>query len=235
MVDFHSHILPGIDDGSTSREMSMEMLCMEARQGITHVVATPHFYAHEDKLERFLQRRDRAEQVLRSEMRNHTGLPELLIGAEVSFFRGISETAFLHELKIRGTDSVLIEMPAAPWDDAMFSELRAIWERQRLVPIIAHIDRYIGPWRTYNIPKRLSQLPVLVQANAEAFTDRHVEKLMLRLLKADAIHLLGSDCHNLAERTPNMADAVEHIRAKIGSDALARIHMHENRVLKIAP
>ena len=235
MVDFHSHILPDIDDGSSSREMSIEMLHMEAQQGITHVVATPHFYAREDKLEHFLQRRDRAEQALRSEMEKHTDLPELLVGAEVSFFRGISESEFLHELKIRGTDSVLIEMPASPWNDAMFSELGAIWERQRLVPIIAHIDRYIGPWRSFRIPQRLALLPVLVQANAEAFTDRHFEKLMMRLLKGDAIHLLGSDCHDLAERKPNLADAVERIGSKIGPDALTRIHTYENRVLKLTP
>lgn len=235
MVDFHSHILPGIDDGSPSRGVSIEMLCMEAQQGITHVVATPHFYAQEDKLEHFLQRRDRAEQELRSEMEKHPGLPELSIGAEVSFFRGISQTEFLHELKIRGTNSILIEMPAPPWNEATCSELRAIWERQRLVPIIAHIDRYIGPWRTHHIPEQLSRLPVLVQANAEAFTERHYERLMLRLLKRDCVHLLGSDCHNVADRKPNLAEAIERIGAKLGADALARIHTYENRVLKTAP
>ena len=228
MVDFHSHILPGIDDRSSSREMSIEMLRMEARQGITHVVATPHFYANEDKLERFLQRRDRAEQALRSEMEKHTGLPELLVGAEVSFFRGISETKFLRDLTIRGSDCILIEMPAAPWNESMFAELGAIWERQRLMPIIAHLDRYIGPWWTYRIPERLARLPVLVQANAEAFTDRRMAKLMLRLLKEDGVHLLGSDCHNIADRKPNLAQAME----RIGADALEQIRMYENRVLK---
>ena len=43
MVDFHTHILPGIDDGSDSVECSIEMLKQEAEQGISHVVATPHF------------------------------------------------------------------------------------------------------------------------------------------------------------------------------------------------
>ena len=48
MVDFHSHILPGIDDGSASLEESIELLKREAEQGINHVVATPHFYAQHD-------------------------------------------------------------------------------------------------------------------------------------------------------------------------------------------
>ena len=44
MIDFHSHVLPGMDDGSASLEESIAMLRMEAEQGITQVVATPHFY-----------------------------------------------------------------------------------------------------------------------------------------------------------------------------------------------
>ena len=56
-VDFHSHILPGVDDGSRSVEESLEMLRAVARQGIGTVVATPPFYANHDTPERFLRRR----------------------------------------------------------------------------------------------------------------------------------------------------------------------------------
>ena len=235
MVDFHSHILPGIDDGSPSRDVSLEMLRLEAQQGITHVVATPHFYAREDRLDHFLKKRDISEQALRCKMEQDPGLPELLVGAEVSFFRGISESTFLRELTITGTNGILIEMPAAPWTEAMYGELAAIAERQRLVPIIAHIDRYIGPWRTYRIPHRLAQLPVLVQANAEAFLDRRMAPLMLRLLREGNIHLLGSDCHDLTERKPNIADAVPRITQKLGPHALSHIHTQEKRLLRNLP
>ena len=61
IIDFHSHILPGIDDGSESVEQSIAMLRMEAEQGITHVVATPHFYPRHDTPQRFLQRRKDAD------------------------------------------------------------------------------------------------------------------------------------------------------------------------------
>ena len=61
VTDFHSHILPGIDDGSQSVEESVELLQMEAAQGIRHVVATPHFYPQHDDLDRFLEKRDHAE------------------------------------------------------------------------------------------------------------------------------------------------------------------------------
>ena len=57
IIDFHSHILPGIDDGSRSLEESLEMLSLEAQCGIRHVVATPHFYPGHDHPSRFLARR----------------------------------------------------------------------------------------------------------------------------------------------------------------------------------
>ena len=45
MIDFHSHVLPGVDDGSKSMEQSLQMLEASVQQGVTHMVATPHFYA----------------------------------------------------------------------------------------------------------------------------------------------------------------------------------------------
>ena len=94
-IDAHSHILPGIDDGSKSLERSIEMLKMEARQGIDHVIATPHFYAKYDDPDKFLQRRAAAERELRAEMVKIPGLPSLSVGAEVYYFRGMSVSQYL--------------------------------------------------------------------------------------------------------------------------------------------
>lgn len=235
MIDFHSHILPGMDDGSTSVEMSIDMLQMEAEQGITHVVATPHFYAQQDKLDLFLQRREQSEKVLREEMKKHTGLPEVLIGAEVSFFRGISESEFLRKLTIHENRCLLIELPAPPWDESVFRELEAIWVRREILPIIAHIDRYISPWKSGCLLKRLSQLPVLVQANADFFVKRKTARLAMRMLSRDQIHLLGSDCHNMASRQPDLGPTVERIVKKMGTDSLKRVSEYEYKVLNDLP
>ena len=61
IVDFHSHVLPGIDDGSRSVEESLVMLKRMQDQGIAAVVATPHFYASHHFPEEFLERRERAK------------------------------------------------------------------------------------------------------------------------------------------------------------------------------
>ena len=57
MIDFHSHILPGIDDGSQTVNETVEMLRMEKQQGCVKVIATPHFYADYDSAGRFLDNR----------------------------------------------------------------------------------------------------------------------------------------------------------------------------------
>ena len=63
VTDFHSHVLPGVDDGSASVEESLAMLRLAAQQGIRRVVATPHFYPRYDDLERFLERRGLPEKL----------------------------------------------------------------------------------------------------------------------------------------------------------------------------
>ena len=93
--------------------------------------------------------------------------------------------------------------------------------------MVAHVDRYISPFRTYGIPDRLADLPVLVQANASFFLRISTRSLALKLLRQDKIHLLGSDCHNLTTRPPQMAEAIEVIRQKLGEDVLDRIRGYQ--------
>lgn len=223
IIDFHSHILPGIDDGSASVSESIALLRMEAEQGIGHVIATPHFYAQHDTPERFLRRRREAELRLREEMAKYEGLPKLSVGAEVYFYRGISDSDALSELTIDKKSCILIEMAAVPWTESMYRELEAIYTKRGLIPIVAHIDRYIGPFRTYGIPKRLAELPVMVQANADFFLQRGTSGMAARMLREQRIHLLGSDCHNLSSRKPNLGDALRQIDKRLGRDALSWI------------
>lgn len=232
LIDAHSHILPGIDDGSKSLEQSIAMLRMEAEQGIKQVVATPHFYPQHDSPERFLARRAKAEEKLREEMEKYVGLPELFIGAEVYYFNRMSESDIISELTIAEKGCILIEMPHAPWSESMYRELENIYIKRGLIPVVAHIDRYIGRFRTFGIPRRLAELPVMIQANAEFFLDRSTSAMALRMLKQGRIHFLGSDCHNLDSRKPNMKGALDLIVKRLGEDALSRINSHGKDLLR---
>lgn len=233
VTDFHSHILPGIDDGSTSVEESIAMLQLEAEQGIRQVVATPHFYARCDTPERFLEKRNRAERLLREAMARHSDLPAIIMGAEVSFFRGMSESILLRELTIEPKNGILIEMPPAPWPDEVYRELAYIGDRLGIVPVVAHVDRYIGPFRTHYIPQRLAEMPVLVQANASFFLNQWTAGMAMRMLRQNQIQLLGSDCHNLSSRKPNLGTAVQRIEQRLGQNTLSQIRGYEQQVLDV--
>ena len=98
MIDFHTHILPGIDDGSRNGEMTREMLEEERRQGVTLIAATPHFYASRMSVDGFLARRAAAlerTEGLRAE--SPEPLPGLVVGAEVLYFPTYGETGSLPE------------------------------------------------------------------------------------------------------------------------------------------
>ena len=116
----------------------------------------------------------------------------------------------------------------------MFRELETIYTRWGILPVIAHIDRYVAPLRSHGIPGRLAQLPVLVQANASFFLDRSTAGLAMRMLKADQIHLLGSDCHNLDDRKPNLGDAMGKITKKMGNEPIQRIQETAYQLLELA-
>lgn len=231
IADFHSHVLPAIDDGSKSLEQSVAMLEREAEQGIGHVVATPHFYAHHDSPERFLRRRAEAEAALREVLNARPELPKLTVGAEVYYFPGISNADILRDLTIGGSPYVMIEMPMSPWSSRMYRELVEIREKQDLIPILAHVDRYISPFRTHHIPERLAELPVLIQANSSFFIHRGTRRMALRMLQEGWIHLLGSDCHDLTDRAPNLGEVLSVI-GKLGDDVLSGIVASQKEILK---
>lgn len=223
LIDFHSHILPRIDDGSDSVETSIAMLRMEAEQGITHVVATPHFYPHRDQPEQFLARRNRAEEALRREMAKYSDLPQLIMGAEVYFFPGMSHSDALPLLTLGEKECIMIEMPQSVWTEAMYRELSQVHDHLDLTPVIAHVDRYLSTLRNPWLMKRLEAMPVVVQANASFLLSRRTAGQALRMIKRRQIHLLGSDCHNLQDRSPNLGPAVQLIRDRAGQQYVQEI------------
>ena len=228
--DFHSHILPNMDDGSNSVEESIALLELEAAQGVERVVLTPHFYPQNEAPQDFLQRRKASVEALLAGIGDRTDLPLLTVGAEVAYYMGMSQSEELPLLALEGTDCILIEMPPAPWPKYVWRDLRSIREEWGLMPIIAHVDRYIRPLHTYGIPRRLAEIGVLVQANGNFFIRRETERMAMKLLKTGHVHLIGSDCHGLETRRPNVKEAAEKIERKLGRETLSRISDLEEKI-----
>lgn len=219
--DLHSHILPKMDDGSRSAEMTRAMLDAMTAQGVRRLAATPHFYPSGDGIGSFLERRARAEELLRT-VYDPSVHPKLAVGAEVAYFHGISHADQIRALAYRGTRYILIEMPFARWEDSVIEELLAIPEELDLQPIVAHIERYIFQQKRGTLPQ-LIENGILIQSNAEFFLDSKTRKKALKLLERGEIHFLGSDSHNMQARRPNLGDAVSAISAAGLSDALREL------------
>lgn len=141
-IDFHTHILPNIDDGSKSLDESLKMLDMSFKSQVYCSVLTPHFYPTHDSISAFLYKRNQAFDKLKSSMTQN--YPLLRVGAEVQYFNGISQTDELEKLKIVGTELILIEMPFTRWTDEMLTEIFAVNERPGFHVVLAHIERYLS-------------------------------------------------------------------------------------------
>lgn len=230
VTDFHTHILPCVDDGSQSMEQSLQMLSMQIQQGVGRVVLTPHFYPQYQELDEFLQQRDAAFEALQAAVKDLPQCPNLYLGAEVHYYAGMSNSEELRRLTVGNTPYILVEMPVRPWNDRDYRELEQIHRKLGLIPIIAHLDRYLGPFRTKRIFRRLEALPVKIQVNTTFFTEKATCRKALRYLQAESIHFIGSDCHSTEHRKPNMKEATDRIYRGAAEQKLAYLQSQAEAV-----
>lgn len=232
MFDFHSHVLPEIDDGSAGLEESIALLKLSKDQGIKAVVATPHFSAETDDPESFLEKRDRSIKTLLSAY-DKSNFPEIFIGAEVAYYPGISFSKEVEILRILGTKLILIEMPFHRWTKNMIDEIIQMEQRLDLIPVIAHIERY-GAVRRKDILHTLISQGVLIQVNASFFIDKKTRKKALKMLSKGEIHFIGSDMHNLKNRPQNIKEAADIIIEKEENYNFKLLNRYAEHVLKDA-
>ncbi len=211
MTDFHTHILPRMDDGSDSPGTTRAMLDEMAAQGIRRVAATPHFYPMREDLPRFLERRAKAMDRLLA-VRDPSRHPEILPGAETAYYRGISGSARLPALCLTGTRLLLLEMPFCRWPREAVEEVAVLERTSGVKPVLAHIERYIARQRR-GIVAYLRESGVLFQANATFFLEARTRKQALRMMCNGQIQFLGSDCHDMTDRRPDLGPALELIGA----------------------
>ncbi len=220
MIDFHSHILPGIDDGSKDVNMSLQMVKALSEQGVGTICATSHFYATQRSVQRYLMRRQEAWDALSAVLPEDA--PEILLGAEVLYFPGISRMEELPQLCLEGTDILLLEMPFTAWNDYTIREVKELAISRDFTLMLAHIERYYFQQPT-KIWDEFLDLDILMQSNAEFFLPFRTRRKALKLLKEGRIHLLGTDAHNMSSRSPNMAEARAMIRKHLGDAILEEI------------
>lgn len=219
MIDYHSHILPRMDDGASRTAESLAMLRESYRQGVRVMVSTSHFYADEEDPQSFVNRRNQAFLRLRDTMTMQPeAFPLIVLGAEVLYFPGISQADGVEKLTVGCGSSILVEPPMAPWSDAMLDEIASLGANLGCKPVIAHVDRFMNHLRDKRLIDRVLERDMLVQVNAGYFLDRKTVRSAVKNLKKGKIHLIGSDCHNMLSRYPNL-EAARLAAKKHGAEA----------------
>ena len=231
IIDFHSHILPAIDDGSRDVKTSIEMLQMSSAQRIAVMIATPHFYPMHDRMEDFLQRRNEAHERLQSCLT--ADMPKIILGAEVAFFKGISRAEKLEAMTVENTKLLLLEMPFATWSDEDIEEVRILAENRGFTVMLAHVERYFSIRENRKKMQELLRLPVIVQINSGSLLDWKKREKIVRMFQDGQAHVLGSDCHGVFRRSPNLLAGREVLKKRLGQDILDDIDQTGYRLLQI--
>lgn len=227
-IDLHSHILPEVDDGSQSVEESVKIAQDSLKQGICCIVATPHFYASTDHPAHFLGKRERSLRQLTARL--YYSVPLIIPGAEVQYFEGITGMKELAQMRIAKSPGLLLEMPFCPWSERMIQDILDINSRPGYCVILAHIERYLR-WQKDSVFEQLAEAGIRMQVNANFFNTRSTAGKAFRLLDRGWIHMLGSDCHNMTSRPPNLREACDIIAKKRGTEAVHTLMNHSMRLL----
>lgn len=236
MVDFHSHVLHNIDDGSHNAEESITMMKMSYSQGVDTMVFTSHFRLGEHKIGTFLkERRDRLDEIreaLTDEDRKM--IPKVVLGAEVEYIPGMNTWDFLPELCVSGTNHILTEMPFIPWSESVVKTIDDIALNSGLVPIIPHIDRYFHTFTKMEYIEHYYEMPVKIQMNAIYLNSPKNIPYYEPLFKEKKIHLLGSDCHSCEWRPPDLGSAKKELIRVCGQEAFDFTDANAREILKDA-
>lgn len=221
MIDIHSHILPGVDDGANSLEESIEMAKLAVQEGITQIVASPHHFTSRfyNPKEKILSKVNHLNQALQKE-----NIPlEVLLGQEVRIIGDlISEYEKNQIATINEEIYVLIEFPAnhvPGYAEQLFFEI----QMAGLIPIIVHPERNSQfveqPDKLYNLIEK-GALSQVTAASISGYFGKKIQKFTIQLIEANLTHVVASDAHNTTSRSFKMVEAFEVIEKEFGTETV---------------
>lgn len=218
-IDIHTHILPGIDDGAQDWEQTKRMLKLESEEGVSKVIATPHFDLERDcpspaQIQDLVQKANEIARELSLEL-------TIYPGCEVLFSPGIPEAYRRGDiLTLAQSSYLMVEF----FPRSSFREIReGVRElcMEGVIPVIAHIERYECLMNEYDRLFELEKMGALMQMNGRSLLGKPWDKRMRmcrKLIRNGFIHFLGSDCHNDTERPPKMQKVYESIVGFCGEE-----------------
>lgn len=231
-IDFHTHILPNIDDGSPDRTTSAEMLFFLKRQEVGTVVLTPHFYTDRESLSSFLRRREAAWELLVPilEQTQMAAVP----ACEMHFSDYVFNSADLSALCIRGK-FLLTELPYSfSFSETQIRKIGRLISAYNITPVLAHIERYPELLKKRGCLDQLIEMGCRTQINLGALQNGglRLRKTILALIRNNRVHVVGTDCHNMKFRPPCYGPGMQIIAKKLGENAVCRLAENAESMLR---
>lgn len=220
MVDFHSHILPEIDDGSRSYEESQRLLIEAKEAGFNKIISTSHYavdcfevpeYKRKKIIEELKQEKDTLEIILASEIFLSYNIIDLLKEYKAS--------------TINGTNYILCELPLRHDFPNLKDFINKLKDNNYRV-ILAHPERYLCVQNNYDLIYELDELGVLFQCNYGSILGIYgfsAKKTMKRLLKENLVSFLGTDVHKERSIYPKVKKAIKHILKFVSEEELQNL------------
>ncbi len=195
----------------------MKLLEMMKNDGITDVIATPHFYADSDNLDDFKARTEKAfkELCTAAEGKN---LPRILLGSEVLYYRYIGTSEAIPDFCLNGSRYLLLELADDCISESFFEDMSDLKNKSGIIPIIAHIERYYRAPMFKKLLKFIKNEKIPTQVNASSFFSNTYGKTAEKLIKKGYVNFLATDSHSTDTRPPKMKKALEYISDKLGAE-----------------
>lgn len=212
LFDIHSHILPGVDDGSQFFDTSIQMIEEEIKNGVTDVILTPHFrygkigqLSKQDLIEAFQEFKEKVKDYPIN----------LYLGSEIMLHGDFLEGMRKNEIiSMNNSKYVLIEFNFGE-DPLMIYEKTFNVTCLGYTPIIAHLERYVN--FNLELAHSLKKLGALIQVNTTSIDGNFgnvIKKNAFALLKNKLVDFIASDAHSMRTRKPNLKNTLEFVKKK---------------------
>lgn len=222
MIDIHCHILPGIDDGPEKIGTTLEMLRMAEKDGISHIVATPHYRCQDVPT---MQDIEECVSLVRGEMEKRGMTIRLLMGADIRLTYELIACMTSRTLpSINGSRYFLLELPdlLPPHLEEFIHETRVMG----YMPVITHPERNCRLLESPERSEALRKAGALLQLTAMSITGefgRQIKKYSLQLLKMGCVDFVASDAHDTKYRAPVLSKAYRDVAAVLDREAARRM------------
>lgn len=229
LTDIHCHILPYVDDGARNMDEAVEMVRMQAEQGVSCIYLTPHhrdglFETSSDVIKHWFE-------VLKKEAEKLPDAPKLLLGREYH------ADEYLKNLLLRESDTddvpalmgngkgLLLEFSDRHGEEEILQYIELV-KSHGFLPIVAHAERYQIVSESIAVVEKMIRQGAWIQVNAASILGdegREAKRLTLSLLKKDFVHLIGTDAHRTDNRIPNLMNCAKFVRRKVSKEQYERI------------